>query len=72
LDEGDTHFGQNGVMNEALLAFVAEAYDVALQGQNLVIVGYGRDTSAHSGEVGRRFRANAATPRSGATQALQY
>lgn len=27
--------------------------------------------SAYSDEVGRRFRANAATPRSGATQALQ-
>lgn len=41
----DSSFGQNGVVNVALLAFVAEAYDVALQGQNLVIAGYGRDAS---------------------------
>ena len=32
-------------MNVALLASVAEAYDVALQGQNLVIAGYGRAVS---------------------------
>ncbi len=41
----DSSFGPNGVVNVALLAFVAEAYDVALQGQNLVIAGYGRDAS---------------------------
>lgn len=40
----DLGFGQDGVVNIALLPFVAEAYDVALQGQNLVIAGYGRDT----------------------------
>lgn len=42
----DSSFGQNGVVNVALLAFVAEAYDVALQGQNLVIAGYGRNASS--------------------------
>jgi uncharacterized delta-60 repeat protein len=41
----DSSFGTNGVVNVALLAFVAEAYDVALQGQHLVIAGYGRDAS---------------------------
>jgi uncharacterized delta-60 repeat protein len=44
----DTTFGTNGlvtVVHVALLAFVAEAYDVAFQGQNLIIVGYGRNTS---------------------------
>ena len=35
----DSSFGQNGVVNVVLLASVAEAYDVALQGQNLVIAG---------------------------------
>jgi uncharacterized delta-60 repeat protein len=40
----DPSFGQDGVVNIALLPFIAEAYDVALQGQNLVIAGYGRDT----------------------------
>lgn len=41
----DASFGINGVVNVALLASVAEAYDVALQGQNLVIAGYGRAVS---------------------------
>ncbi|MBC7838145.1 MAG: hypothetical protein H7Y39_05835 [Nitrospiraceae bacterium] len=30
----DPSFGKNGVLNVALLASVAEAYDVALQGEN--------------------------------------
>ena len=41
----DSSFGQNGVVNVALLASVGEAYDVALQGQNLIIAGYGRNVS---------------------------
>ena len=41
----DSSFGTNGVVSVALLASVAEAYDVALQGQNLVIAGYGRAVS---------------------------
>ena len=41
----DSSFGTNGVVNVALLASVGEAYDVALQGRNLVIAGYGRDAS---------------------------
>ena len=41
----DSSFGTNGVVNVALLASVAEAYDVALQGQNLLIAGYGRAVS---------------------------
>ena len=35
----------------ALLASVAEAYDVALQGQNLVIAGYGRETSTGTVDI---------------------
>ncbi len=38
----DSTFGQQGVVNHALLPSVAEAYDVALQGNHLVIAGYGR------------------------------
>ena len=41
----DSSFGTNGVVNVALLTSVAEAYDVALQGKNLVIAGYGRAVS---------------------------
>ena len=47
----DSSFGRDGVVNVALLAFVAEAYDVALQGQHLVIAGYGRDTSAGTVDI---------------------
>lgn len=47
----DTSFGRDGVVNVALLPFVAEAYDVALQGTNLVIAGYGRDTSAGTVDI---------------------
>ena len=41
----DPSFGKNGVVNVALFASVAEAYDVALQGQTLVIAGYGWEVS---------------------------
>ena len=47
----DSSFGRNGIVNVALLASVAEAYDVALQGQNLVIAGYGRDASAGTVDI---------------------
>ena len=47
----DPSFGKNGVLNVALLASVAEAYDVALQGQNLVIAGYGRETSTGTVDI---------------------
>lgn len=47
----DPIFGENGVLNVALLASVAEAYDVALQGQNLVIAGYGRETSTGAVDI---------------------
>ena len=47
----DLSFGKNGVLNVALLASVAEAYDVALQGQNLVIAGYGRETSTGTVDI---------------------
>ncbi len=47
----DSSFGRDGVVNVALLPFVAEAYDVALQGQHLVIAGYGRDTSAGTVDI---------------------
>jgi uncharacterized delta-60 repeat protein len=47
----DPSFGNNGVVKVALLASVAEAYDVALQGQNLVIAGYGRETSTGTVDI---------------------
>jgi uncharacterized delta-60 repeat protein len=47
----DPSFGVNGIVNAAILAFVAEAYDVALQGQNLVIAGYGRDASTGTVDI---------------------
>lgn len=61
LPEGqfDFTFGQNGIVHVALLGFVAEAYDVALQGQNLIIAGYGRDTSTGTVDIiSARFLAN--------------
>lgn len=55
----DSTFGQNGIVHVALLGFVAEAYDVALQGQNLIIAGYGRDTSTGTVDIiSARFLAN--------------
>lgn len=47
----DPSFGNTGVVKVALLASVAEAYDVALQGQNLVIAGYGRDASTGTVDI---------------------
>ncbi len=47
----DSSFGRDGIVNVALLPFIAEAYDVALQGDKLVIVGYGRDTSAGTVDI---------------------
>lgn len=47
----DTSFDGDGIVNVALLPFVAEAYDVALQGQSLVIAGYGRDTSVGTVDI---------------------
>lgn len=47
----DSTFGRNGVVHLALLALIAEAYDVALQGQNLIIAGYGRDASTGTVEI---------------------
>ncbi len=41
----DSSFGRDGVVNVALRASVGEAYDVAFQGQNLIIAGYGRNIS---------------------------
>jgi uncharacterized delta-60 repeat protein len=55
----DSTFGRNGVVHVALLAFVAEAYDVALQGQNLIIGGYGRHASTGTVDIiSARFLAN--------------
>lgn len=39
-----TEFGTEGVASAALLPSVAEAYEVGLQGDNLIIAGYGRET----------------------------
>jgi uncharacterized delta-60 repeat protein len=47
----DSTFGQNGIVHVALLGFVAEAYDVAFQGQNLIIAGYGRDASTGTVDI---------------------
>jgi len=47
----DSGFGRDGVVNIALLPFVAEAYDVALQGDDLIIAGYGRETSAGTVDI---------------------
>lgn len=47
----DSSFGRDGVVNVALLPFIAEAYDVALQGDNLIIAGYGRETSAGTVDI---------------------
>ena len=47
----DSSFGKNGVVNVALLASFAEAYDVALQGQNLVISDYGKNTSTDTVDI---------------------
>ena len=47
----DSSFGKNGVVNVALLASFAEAYDVALQGQNLVMSDYGKNTSTDTVDI---------------------
>lgn len=48
----DSAFGRNGVVHIALLPFVAEAYDVALQGNNLMIIaGYGRAVSTGTVDI---------------------
>jgi uncharacterized delta-60 repeat protein len=47
----DSSFGRDGVVNVALLPFIAEAYDVALQGENLILARYGRDTSAGTVDI---------------------
>jgi uncharacterized delta-60 repeat protein len=47
----DPSFGVNGVVHVAVLAFVAEAYDVAMQGHNLIIAGYGRDASSGTVDI---------------------
>lgn len=57
----DPSFGQNGIVNVALLPFVSEAYDVALQDSNFVIAGYGRGASAGTVDIiSARFLANGA------------
>ena len=47
----DPSFGNTGVVKVALVASVAEAYGVALQKQNLVIAGYGRDASTGTVDI---------------------
>ncbi len=47
----DSTFGKNGVVNEKLLPSIAEAYDVAFQGQNLVIAGYGKVNAADTVDI---------------------
>lgn len=61
----DPSFGQNGIVNVALLPFVAEAYDVAFQDSNLVVAGYGRGTSPGTVDIiSARFLANGSWDRS--------
>jgi uncharacterized delta-60 repeat protein len=40
--EPDTSFGKNGVANHVVLGHTAESYQVGVQGDNYVMVGYGR------------------------------
>lgn len=47
----DSSFGTNGVGSHALGLRIAEAYDVALQGSNLVIAGYGRQATATTVDI---------------------
>lgn len=47
----DSSFGTNGVVSHALGLRIAEAYDVALQGSNLVIAGYGRQATATTVDI---------------------
>lgn len=47
----DFTFGNNGVVSNALGLRIAEAYDVSLQGSNLVIAGYGRPATATTVDI---------------------
>jgi uncharacterized delta-60 repeat protein len=68
LDKG---FGRDGVSNVQLLPAVAEAYDVALQGDNLVITGYGRSTADEKVDlISARFKSDGSWDRSYGTDGL--
>jgi uncharacterized delta-60 repeat protein len=47
----DSSFGRAQRSPRRLLPFIAEAYDVALQGENLILARYGRDTSAGTVDI---------------------
>ncbi len=47
----DSAFGRDGVVHIALLPFVAEVYDVALQGNNLIMAGYGQAVSTGTVDI---------------------
>ncbi|MGH2688572.1 MAG: hypothetical protein ACRDKW_07175 [Actinomycetota bacterium] len=67
----DTAFGTNGVSNVQLLPAVSEAYDVALQGDNLVIAGYGRASADEKVDmISARFRSDGSWDRSYGTDGL--
>ncbi len=55
----DTSWGTGGFFHEAVLQYVTEVYGVALQGDQLVTTGYGRDTSTETTDwVSLRINAN--------------
>lgn len=67
----DTGFGTNGVSNVQLLPAVSEAYDVALQGDNLVITGYGRASADEKVDmISARFKSDGSWDRSYGTDGL--
>ena len=63
--ELDPSFGAGGIASAQLLPAVAEAYDVAMQGDNFIITGYGRATATEEVDlIAARFKANGAWDRS--------
>lgn len=63
--ELDPSFGAGGIASAQLLPAVAEAYDIAMQGDNFIITGYGRATATEEVDlIAARFKANGAWDRS--------
>jgi uncharacterized delta-60 repeat protein len=63
--ELDPGFGAGGIASAQLLPAVAEAYDVAMQGDNFIITGYGRASATEEVDlIAARFKANGAWDRS--------
>jgi uncharacterized delta-60 repeat protein len=67
----DGSFGTNGVSNVQLLPAVSEAYDVALQGDNLVVTGYGRASADEKVDmISARFKSDGSWDRTYGTDGL--